>query len=120
MHIPQIPPRRQAVPIPKGLKGKARVFFQNVVKNFELEEFHVELLAQGCWALQRCEEARAIVDKAGMTYVDTKSGRCFPNPATTIEKDNRVIFTRIIRELGLDLADTQAARPPTRAGRKAR
>jgi hypothetical protein len=102
--------------IPRGLRGKARQFFQTVVRDFALEPFHIELLTQGCWALQRCEEARAVVDREGLTYLDAKTGRVFPHPCVVIEKDNRILFSRVLRELGLDLAESQIARPPTRSG----
>ena len=34
------------------------------------------------------------------------------HPLTSVEKDNKTVFSRLLREIGLDaIADTEAARP---------
>ena len=111
---------RKAVPMPKGLSGKAAAFWKTVLQDFELEPFHFAVLEQACRSLARAEEARAKVDAEGQVYVDQKSGRLFPHPSTIIEERSRAAFVRCVRELGLDLDQSEPARPPTRAGRARR
>src|SRR5215510_3118810 len=94
---------RKLPPPPKGLHAKAAAFWRVVVQDYELEAFHLEILKQACKALQRCEEASAIVDKEGQAYIDPKSGRWFPHPSVGVEERARAAFLRGVRELGLDL-----------------
>jgi len=90
-----------------------------VLRDFELEAFHYDTLEQACWSLQRAEEARTIVNKAGQFYENPKTGALLRHPAVATEEKNRQLFMRAVRELGLDLA-ADAARPPARTGRRGR
>src|SRR5205823_7683515 len=111
--------KREHVAVPKGLKAKARLYSQKVVRDFELDTFHFDTLEQACWSLQRAEEARVIVNKAGQFYHNEKSGALLRHPAVATEEKNRQLFMRAVRELGLDIASEQA-RPPSRTGRRGR
>jgi hypothetical protein len=84
--------------------------------DFELSEgHHAELLVQAAEALDRCEEARAILDEKGITC-DDRYGVPKLRPEVSVERDQRLAFARVLRELALDAAIEEAARPPLIAG----
>ena len=79
---------------------------------FELAPHHVHLLTLACDALDRGAQAREALSTNGITYIDARG---FPKarPEVAIERDARVAFARLLRELDLDwdpFADT--SRPP--------
>jgi hypothetical protein len=103
---------------PEGLTShRAREFFKHVLANFVLEKHHVTLLEEAVYCLQRAEAARMVVDTEGAVYA-LSNGKCFPHPLITVEVSSRALFARLCRELGLDLADADTARPSsTRQGK---
>jgi phage terminase small subunit len=82
-----------------------------VLEAYDLDRHHLHLLeaASGSW--DRMKEARAAIDEHGLTYTD-QNGCPKPRPEVTIEKDSRIAFARLIRELDLDEAP-----PPEPRGR---
>lgn len=79
---------------------------------FELDEHDRIILAAACEAADRAAEAKAAVDRDGITI----EGRYGPraHPAIAIERDARLAMLRAIRELGLNLETTPTPRPPSR------
>ena len=55
-------------------------------------------------------QVRKLIERDGLTFVD-RHGSIKPHAAVSIEKDSRTAFARMIREIGLDLAEP-ASRPP--------
>lgn len=105
---------------PSDLQKPTREWFAHVVKTFELQEHHVRLLTLACRAWDRAEQARAAITKHGLTFSD-RYGAPKPRPEVNIERDSRAGFARMVRELGLDLAEAESPRPPiTRSKKKAR
>lgn len=104
---------------PRGLRGKAKTFWQKVCRDFVLEPHHYDVLEQACWSLQRAEEAREIVNTEGQFYRNEKTGALLRHPAVATEEKARAMFLRGLRELGLDIAADEA-RPPARTGRRSR
>ena len=101
----------KAVSIPRHLTEKSRKFFKSVMVEFELEEHHVKLLTLACQAWDRAEEARQIIAKNGLTYQD-RFGQPCSRPEVAIERDSRVAFARLLREVGLDASEPDDKRPP--------
>jgi phage terminase small subunit len=95
---------------PKHLSAASRRWWADVVSNFELESHHLKLLALAAEALDRTEQARAQIEKEGMTV----AGRFGPrtHPAVAIERDSRLAFARLLRELDLDVELPAERRPP--------
>jgi len=82
------------------------------VSDWELEEHHVRLLTLAAEAWDRCGEARELVKSQGLTFT-TRLGELRQNPAVGVERDSRLAFARLIRELDLDLEGPKdGARPP--------
>jgi len=99
---------------PKHLrpKGPGRNFWRCTLREFDLTEaHHLELLEQAASTLDRIEQARDQLEQDGGYFVD-RWQQPKPHPALAVEKDNKVLFARLVRELGLDLTEPTDSRPP--------
>jgi phage terminase small subunit len=103
---------------PRHLKAATRKWWAGVVREFEFEEHHLKLLTLAAEAWDRCQDARAIIDRQGISYVD-RFGAPRLRPEVNVERDSRIAFARILRELALDVSAPDSSRPPTitRGGR---
>lgn len=100
---------------PAHLSRSMRAWFRQVLDVYELGPHHVKLLTLGCEAFDRATEAREIIAAAGgPTYLD-RFGAPRVHPAVSVERDARLAFVRIVRELCLD-DDAPEAPRPQRAG----
>ena len=98
--------------IPPHLTASTRDWFASVIATYELEPHHLRLLTLACEAWDRTQEARAILDERGLSYQD-RFGAPRTRPEIAVERDSRLAFARLIRELDLDVeAVPEAVRPP--------
>lgn len=96
-----VPRRVHPIPtVPRGLAGKARLWFAETAKNFVFESHMVPLLTAAAWAMQRAEQARAILGKEGIMVKDA-FGKPIPNPAVVIERTSAQLFAKLLRQLDL-------------------
>ncbi len=97
---------------PKHLTREARTWFEDVISTYELEPHHIHLLTLACEALDRAEAARAAIAKHGPVYTD-QFGCPRSRPEIAVERDSRIAFARLLRELDLDTsALSESSRPP--------
>jgi phage terminase small subunit len=96
---------------PGHLQPATRRWFEQVLADFDLEPHHLHLLVLAGEALDRCEQARAVLQREGMTYVD-RFGAPRARPEVAVERDSRIGFARLLRELALDANAPQDPRPP--------
>jgi P27 family predicted phage terminase small subunit len=97
---------------PRHLSTSSRRWFRGVVDVFELEAHHVKILTLACEAWDRAQQARQEILEHGMTYKD-RFDAPRAHPAVAIERDARLAFARLVRELDLDADTTPATtRPP--------
>jgi P27 family predicted phage terminase small subunit len=99
---------------PKHLKAATREWFDSVLNDYALEPHHLKLLQLACEAWDRCQEARETLARDGLVVTATKGGIC-AHPCVAIERDARLAFARIVRELDLDAGAPSSAelpRPP--------
>lgn len=68
---------------------------------YELEEHHVRLLSLAGEAWDRGQGAREALAKHGVVYRD-RFGCPRPRPEIAIERDSRLGFARLLRELDLE------------------
>ena len=61
--------------------------------------------------------ASALIAEQGLTITD-RHGQVRPHPTVAIERDSRVAFVRVLRELGLS-DEANDSRPPRLTGRYA-
>jgi phage terminase small subunit len=77
-----------------------------------LEPHHVRLLTLACEAWDRCQQARELLATEGLTFED-RFGQPRARPEVSIERDSRIGFARLVRELALDgEGPPEAPRPP--------
>ena len=90
-------------------------WWRSTFKRYLLEAHHEKLLTATAEAHDRMTEARAVIKAEGMIYKN-RFDEPRAHPAVAIERDSRIAFTRLLRELGLS-DDTDAPRPPRPGGR---
>jgi phage terminase small subunit len=123
LSIAPIPPeptaRKQPPPIrtPAGLAPATARWFRAVVADYELEEHHLRLLELACRSWDRAEQARVLLDAEGLTCSD-RYGTPKARPEVQIERDHRVLFARLTRELDLDTGAPQPRPPALHSNRR--
>ena len=95
------------------LKPATREWFDMVCHEWELDAHHVRLLILACQAWERTQEAKAVIDAEGLTV--PVAGGVKTHPAVAIERDSRLAFARLVRELNLDADGPDESRPPALA-----
>ena len=95
---------------PSHLRAATRRWYLDVLEHFDLEEHHERLLqaAAECW--DRLQQAREVLSKEGIVVPGRYGPRA--HPAVAIERDSRVAFVRVLRELDLDGEPGPDPRPP--------
>src|SRR5262245_64650163 len=97
---------------PAHLRPATREWFDSVVADYELENHHLRLLTLAAEAWDRCEEAREAIAEHGTVFTD-RFGAPRARPEIAIERDSRIAFARLVRELSLDVeTPSDASRPP--------
>ncbi|MGR9372311.1 P27 family phage terminase small subunit [Rhizobium leguminosarum] len=96
---------------PKHLRASTAKWFRSVIDNFDLEPHDVRLLTLAAESWDRGQQAREIVDSEGMTFND-RFGQPKARPEIGIERDSRISFARLLRELSLDIGAPDDSRPP--------
>lgn len=97
---------------PTGLGSRGKQFWKRVLTEIPMDEAHdLERLRLACMTLDDLDAAERNI-KAEGRYLKNRFGEARENPALKTVRDSRVVFCRIIRELGLDLEDGPESRPP--------
>jgi P27 family predicted phage terminase small subunit len=97
---------------PRHLRTATKKWWISVVTEWSLEEHHRRLLTLACESWDRCAQARALIHREGLT-VPTTAGGPRLHPAVRVETDARIAFSRLLRELDLDLTPpAESKRPP--------
>lgn len=107
-------PKLKGPPVPAHLSADSAQWWRSVVTDYELEPHHLRLLQTACEAWDRMQDARrALADHGALTFKDER-GAIKAHPCVAIERDARVAFARLVRELDLDTgAPAEARRPPS-------
>lgn len=97
---------------PSHLKPSTKAWWNAVTDEYDLEPHHLRLLQLAAEAWDSAQAARAAIQRDGMTFVD-RFGSPRARPEVGIERDSRLAFARLVRELDLDCAPpTSTPRPP--------
>lgn len=103
--------KKRAKP-PKHLSLAMRKWWESVNQSYLLEDHHRLLLTKACEAFDRAEGAREAIAKVGTTF-DDRFGQPCARPEISIERDSRLAFARLVRELNLEEPPPEAPRPPS-------
>jgi phage terminase small subunit len=109
--VPPVQIKKGNFMVPKHLKKATRKWFESVMSHYELEEHHIRLLTLACEAWERAQEARVMLKKRGMVYID-RFNAPKARPEVAIERDASILFARLVRELDLDFESSADMRPP--------
>ena len=86
-------------------------FWRTVLSEYELTLAHdLERLTMASKCLDNLADAEKRIKKDGL-FLLNRYGNVIEHPAMKTIKDMRLLFVKIIREMGLDL-DTVESRPP--------
>ncbi|HEY5342709.1 MAG TPA: hypothetical protein VIJ66_03515 [Solirubrobacteraceae bacterium] len=101
---------------PSHLTARSKRIYRTVCEDYDLDrEPHArEVLRLALEALDRADEARAIVTVEGLTY-QNRFDEPRAHPMLAVERDCRVAVARLLRELSLD-ADLGETRVPRVGG----
>ena len=104
-------------PPPPHLRPDTALWWATVAQEFDLEPHHVRILRLACEAYDRGQQAREALAEHGTTFVD-RFGQPRARPEVAIERDARIAFARLMRELALDVEapSETSARPPMIGG----
>jgi phage terminase small subunit len=100
---------------PRHLQPATRHWWADVVETYELQPHHLLLLTAAGESFDRATLAREAVDADGAFFVDRHGSRK-PHPGLQVERDSRALFSRLLRELALDVEAPDARRPPLGKG----
>src|SRR3954454_14425446 len=96
---------------PVHLRNPTKKWFEGVLVAYELEAHHVRLLQLAAESWDRAEQAREALAAHGLTFTD-RFDCPHARPEVAIERDSRVAFARLIRELDLDVEPPPSPRRP--------
>ena len=85
---------------PKHLAKATKHWFKSVVNRYNLTEEHIRLLTLAAEARDRAEQAREILAVEGIQRPD-RFGIKQTHPCVSIERDSRISYARLMRELNL-------------------
>src|SRR6188768_215256 len=88
---------------PSHLSDETRNWWRSVVTTYVLERHHLKLLQLAGEAWDRAQEARALLAQDGIC-IGGREGGLRPHPCVAIERDSRLAFARLVRELDLDVS----------------
>lgn len=105
---------KSSTPKPRGLSPAARAWKRRLAKEYGLDgDAAAELLLDAAMrAFDRAQEAQAIVDAQGVSFID-RFGQQRLSPAVLVERDSRSLMARMLAALRLDVEPLQPiGRPP--------
>ena len=100
---------------PAHLRPDTASWWDSVARDYALEGHLVRILTLAAEAWDRGQEAREAIAKYGPVYVD-RFDQPRARPEVAIERDSRISFARLVRELALDLDPPDEPGRPPRTG----
>jgi phage terminase small subunit len=107
--------KKSTVRAPAHLRPATKKWWLAVVADWDLEDHHRRLLTLAGESWDRCCQARESIDENGPVYTD-RFGTPRARPEVAIERDSRLAFARLVRELCLDQVGPPDSRPPRAGG----
>ena len=99
---------------PAELKKNGRQFWRQVHTEFEIAHGHdLERLVMAAKCLDDIAAIEHEIGSAGR-FVKNRYGNVTEHPGCKSLRDTRLLFVKVVRELGLDLTNAPPSRPPGR------
>jgi phage terminase small subunit len=98
---------------PRHLLSGGKRLWIDISGEYALEPHQFELLRSLCECLDRQELCRRQLKKDGL-FSENRFGEVKPHPALREEREHRILYARLIRELNLDLEIPENPRKPRR------
>jgi phage terminase small subunit len=95
---------------PPHLSKETAAWWTEVLAEYDFEGHHIKLLQKACESWDRSEMARKAILKFGLTFED-RFGSPHARPEIAIERDSRIAFARLVREIGMDVSTPNESRP---------
>jgi len=86
---------------PEHLTKASRAWWSGIAAEYELEDHHLRLLTLAAEAWDRGQQARETLEESGAYYLN-KAKEPRAHPAVAVERDSRIAYARLMRELDLD------------------
>jgi phage terminase small subunit len=102
---------------PAHLKPETAAWWTLVLEDYDLQPHHIRLLTAAATAWDRADQAREAIELDG-PYQRDRYGGFKSHPALAVERDSRLAFARLLRELSLEDSPGDS-RPPRISGRYA-
>lgn len=116
IHTPGAHPGSNKNSAPAHLRLDTAAWWGSVAEEYALEPHTLRILTLAAEAWDRGQEAREAIAKYGPVYVD-RFDQPRARPEVAIERDSRIAFARLVRELALDLdPPDEPGRPPRLGG----
>ena len=98
---------------PKHLSSGAKKWWRSVTSDFSLDEHHIKLLTAAAELWDRGQEGRSAAERDGALVPD-RFGVLKEHAGCKLERDSKVAFARLLRELALDheAPSEEYTRPP--------
>jgi phage terminase small subunit len=101
------PKRLQPGDPPADLSDRARELWNSAVPAHADGLCRQATVAEALRALNRADQARAIIDAEGMTFVTEGTGTVHVHPLVKVERESRQLFFRLWSGLGLNWRQEQ-------------
>jgi phage terminase small subunit len=98
---------------PKHLSKRAKELWQDIAADYDLESHQLEILRLLCGCLDRLEVCRKQLKKDAV-FIVNRFGEGKPNTALHEEREQKILFPRLSRELNLDIEIPESPRKPRR------
>ncbi len=109
--LPLPHPRKSPLRPPGHLSASSKKWWRLISQTWMLEPHHLELLSQAAGCLDRMEAARLVVAAEGAIIRD-RFNIPREHPAAKQERDQKLLFSKLCRELNLDPDPSEPSRPP--------
>jgi hypothetical protein len=101
--------------LPGHLTRKTKTWATAVLREYDLSPTQLELLILACEMRDAAESARLTVASEGAIVLD-RFGQSKENPSAKLQRDCAMSCSRLLREIGLAVDDTDDSRPPRIGG----
>jgi phage terminase small subunit len=90
--------RPEKLPYPAHLTESSGRWWAETVETFDLRPDHRKILTIAAQSWDRYEQAREILDREGISFLD-RFGQVRPRPELSTERDAKMTFLRALRDL---------------------